>query len=106
MGRDSVIQDRWIRQDFTFFGNGRGATDAANALRQLGFDPVVVDEEVSGDGYWHVAAFKVTRLDKEELGRLRRSLTDVAERFGGEYIGWKFAQRGDGSFPDPSRPLM
>ena len=87
-----------MRHSFTFFGNADGAAGAAAALRQLGFDPVDVDEEVSGDGYWHVAPFKVGDVAGE-------GLRELAARFSGDYVGCEIAVLGDGSRPDPARPL-
>jgi hypothetical protein len=87
-----------MRCSFTFFGNRDGASNAAAALRVLGFDPIAVDEEVSGDGFWHVAAFKVGEVPEVELRQL-------AGRFGGTYLGSSLAVLGDGSLPDPDQPL-
>lgn len=103
--REGVTGEQWLRHHFTFFGNQGGAAEAGTALLRLGFDPVDADEEVAGDGYWHVSAFKVTPLQAEELVALRRRLNEVAERLLGNYTGWELARLGDGSLADPRRPL-
>jgi hypothetical protein len=96
--RGLPARHQWMRYSFTFFGNAEGAAKAAASLRQSGFDPVDVDEETSGDGYWHVAAFKVGDFPEPELRAL-------AERFGGQYVDCTPAVLGDGSTPEPDRPL-
>ena len=81
--QEGVTGERWVRHDFTFFGNARGAADAAAELRRLAFDPVIADEEVSADGYWHVAAFSVSRLQAESFARQSKTLENLAWQFGG-----------------------
>lgn len=103
--REGVAGRQWLRHHFTFFGNGEGAAFLGDELRERGFE-VVVDEEVTGDTYWHVAAFRLELLDAEDLDRTREELSTLATRFGGDYTGWDVARRGDDSIPDPTKPIF
>ena len=103
--RRGVAGDQWLRHHFTFLANEAGAELAAGELRSLGFRHVVVDEEVTGDAYWHVAAFRVESLDDDHLAGRRAALSELATRHGGDYTGWDLAELGDGSVPDPTNPL-
>ncbi|HYJ50563.1 MAG TPA: ribonuclease E inhibitor RraB [Microbacterium sp.] len=102
--REGVLGRQWLRHHFTFFGNAEGAKLVGNELTERGFD-VVVDEDVAGDTHWHVAAFRVERLDADELTGTRMELTSLATAHGGDYTGWDVARLGDGTMPDPTKPI-
>jgi hypothetical protein len=92
----------WMRHDMTFFFNEAGAKAAVKELERDGF-AVVADEEVTGDSYWHVAAFRVqTDAGAHEASNRMESL---ATRLGGKYCGWELVHLGDGSLPNPLKPL-
>jgi hypothetical protein len=79
---------------------GGGSPDAvADWLKARGFD-VMVDEEITGDGYWHVAAFRRDRLEPTSLLELNRELSDLAGRYGGTYDGWDGMRDGLGRWSD------
>ena len=97
--------EQWLRHHFTFFFNRTGALAACDELTRLGFRGVIGDEEVTGDDYWHVAAFRIEALREDCLAASRTQLEELAQRLGGNYTGWDVARRGDGSLPDPAKPL-
>ena len=103
--RRGVAGDQWLRHGFTFLANEDGAELAAGELRSLGFRHLAVDEEVTGDTYWHVAAFRVESPDDDQLAGRRTALSELAARHGGHYTGWDLAELGNGSVPDPTNPL-
>jgi hypothetical protein len=66
---------------------GREPTEFASELVDLGFE-VIVDEELSGDGYWHVAASRQETLTESSLAAIRSMLATSAERHNMTYDGW------------------
>lgn len=59
------------------------------ALSAMGVADVVVDEEISGDGWWHVAAFTTLRLTPEAVRESKRQMMRVAAATGIRYHGWE-----------------
>lgn len=59
------------------------------ALFAVGVAEVVVDEEISGDGWWHVAAFTTLRLTPEAIRESKRQMMRLAVATGIHYHGWK-----------------
>ena len=59
------------------------------ALSAMGVAEVVVDEEISGDGRWHVAAFTTLRLTPETICEAKRQMMRLAAATGIRYHGWK-----------------
>ena len=59
------------------------------ALFAMGAEEVVVDEEVSGDGWWHVAAFTTLRLTPEAVRKSKQQMMQLAVATGIRYDGWK-----------------
>jgi hypothetical protein len=55
----------------------------------MGVADVVVDEEISGDGYWHVAAFTTLRLTPEAIRESMRQMMLLAVATGIRYNGWQ-----------------
>ncbi|MEU0883357.1 ribonuclease E inhibitor RraB [Lentzea sp. NPDC005914] len=58
-------------------------------MRELAIIDVVVDEEVSGDGYWHVAAFGTLPLVEAEVSQAERQMERIAQDSDAKYDGWK-----------------
>jgi hypothetical protein len=52
-----------------FFSPGRHPATIVRALHDLAIVDVVVDEEVTGDGNWHVAAFTTLPLTAPNTNR-------------------------------------
>ena len=64
------------------------------ALSAMGVAEVVVDEEISGDGRWHVAAFTTLRLTPETIREAKRQMMRLAVATGIRYHGWKVTLNG------------
>lgn len=58
-GRDLVVP---VSVTHFFSSPGRHPQAVVRDLNDLEINDVVVDEEVTGDGYWHVAAFTTCLL--------------------------------------------
>ena len=102
---EGLAGEQWLHHGFTFFFNRAGAMAACEELKQFGFTKVIGDEETSGDGYWHVTAFRVETLSEDRLAETRTRLEELAQRLGGKYTGWDVVRLGDESVPDPTKPL-
>lgn len=75
-----------------FFGLGSpGDRPVATeeALSAMGITDVVVDEEISGDGWWHVATFPMLRLTPEAIVGAKRLMMRLAVATGIRYHGWQ-----------------
>ncbi|GAA0233494.1 hypothetical protein GCM10010492_35440 [Saccharothrix mutabilis subsp. mutabilis] len=72
-----------------FSSPGRHPEAIVRGLSDLGLDDVVVDEEVTGDGFWHVAAFTEYRLTAADVGAAESEMQRIASDAGGRYDGWK-----------------
>jgi hypothetical protein len=83
LGTDPVIIGHY------FSSPGRHPGNLAEELRKLGFEPVV-DEEVTGDGLWHVAAFRLDALTESALSDLKAAMSQVAGRHKATYDGWEW----------------
>jgi hypothetical protein len=59
------------------------------ALSAMGVAEIVVDEEISGDGRWHVAAFTTLRLTPEEIRESKQQMMRLAAATGIRYHGWQ-----------------
>jgi hypothetical protein len=59
------------------------------ALSVLGITDVTVDEEVTGDGYWHVAAFATCLLAVSEASRIEHRMEQIAQEANATYDGWQ-----------------
>ena len=74
-----------------FFSPGVYPVQAVAALRGMGIDDVVVDEEVSGDRYWHVTAFHTLALTAGAIAEAKREMGRVATQADVRYDGWRVA---------------
>lgn len=63
-------------------------TSAIVALRSKGITEIVVDEEVTGDGFWHVAAFSTLLLTDSAIQAAHRAMEELAAQTGVQYDGW------------------
>jgi alkylation response protein AidB-like acyl-CoA dehydrogenase len=94
------VSARWITH--RFFVQGDPPTGLVRELEDAGWADIVVDEEVSGDGYWHVAASRVEAAD----GRSdERELRTLARRYGATYNGSDPTVYSDGTYPRADGPL-
>ena len=59
------------------------------ALSAMGVAEVIADEEISGDGWWHVAAFTTLRLTPEAVHESKRQMMRLAVATGIRYHGWQ-----------------
>ena len=59
------------------------------ALSAMGITHVTVDEEISGDGWWHVAAFPMLQLTPEAIVGAKRLMRRLAAATGIRYHGWQ-----------------
>jgi len=74
-----------------FFGlESPGARPVATeeALSAMGVTDVVVDEEITGDGWWFVAAFTAVRLTPEAIRESKQQMMRLAAATGIRYNGW------------------
>lgn len=75
---------------FSFIFNRTGARAAVEELRRLGWPSVGMDEELTGDDFWHVYAHRRRGvLSEAGVGELRREMEAVAERHGGTFDTWE-----------------
>jgi hypothetical protein len=74
----------------THFFSSPGCHPAAvvRALRELAITDVVVDEEITGDGYWHVAAFTAILLTPRVVDQTENRMEQMARDAGARYDGW------------------
>ena len=55
----------------------------------MGVAEVIVDEEISGDGWWHVSAFTTLWLTPETIRASKRQMMRLAVATGVRYDGWQ-----------------
>ncbi|HEX8099305.1 MAG TPA: ribonuclease E inhibitor RraB [Actinomycetota bacterium] len=70
-----------------FSSPGHRPDELADELRGEGFD-VILDEELTGDGFWHAAALRREALTESALSNLKTAMRQVAERYRANYDGW------------------
>jgi hypothetical protein len=69
---------------FSFIFNRTGGLAACDELRTLGWPDLDLEEELTGDDCWHVAAHRLRiALNEASIIRLRSQMEDIAERHGG-----------------------
>lgn len=75
-------------------------------LERQGFE-AVADEELTGDGFWHVAAFRREPVDESHLRRVLREAQALAISNGAQYDGWTWrttvAEQRQHRSPDPEQ---
>lgn len=83
-------------------GSRPNATE--EALSAIGVAEVIVDEEISGDGWWHVTAFTTLRLSPEAIRESERQMMRLAVATGVRYDGWQVTLNaaGGGQFREPT----
>ncbi|GLY88172.1 ribonuclease E inhibitor RraB [Actinoallomurus iriomotensis] len=62
---------------------------AEAALVDLGVRDIVADEELTGDGHWHLAAFDSLLLSPETILRREEQMHHLAWATDVRYDGWK-----------------
>jgi len=88
IGRD-VSEPVKVTYVFVLESPGPRPDATEEALLAMGAAEVVVDEEVSGDGWWHVAAFTTLRLTPEAIRKSKQQMMRLAVAHGIRYAGWK-----------------
>jgi len=83
-----------VSHAFSFESNPHGAHALAAELRKRRFTRVWVGEEVTGDGYWHVAARRLQSLDQRAFANASRTMRRLAVEHGGHYDGWSVLSNG------------
>jgi hypothetical protein len=74
---------------FSLSSPGARPVAAEAALADLGIWDVVADEELTGDGHWHLAAFDSLRLAPETVRRREEQLHRLAQVTNVRYDGGK-----------------
>jgi hypothetical protein len=88
-----LAEPRWISHGFSFPFYAEGAFAVASVLRRRrGFERVWVGEEITGDGYWHVVAWRRQSVTHRALSNARRLMGKLAADHGGVYDGWSHAR--------------
>ena len=87
-GRDTSAPVR-VTYFFGLESPGSRPDATEEALLAMGVAEVVVDEEISGDGWWHVAAFTTLRLTPETIRGSKRQMMQLAVATGVRYHGWQ-----------------
>jgi Regulator of ribonuclease activity B len=96
----------WVAHYFSFFESTVAQRRAFRADLQaagLGADPgeVGADEELTGDGYWHLWAFSHLKANRETLIDAHRRARQIAEAHGARYDEWCLMRDRDGSLHAP-----
>lgn len=88
--REGVVlgESRLVTQFFSFPLERDGAHGAHLELQVRGWSEVVIDEEVTGDDYWHIAAFRLQTITAGAVSQMRDEMEDLARRYQGVYDGW------------------
>ena len=88
LGRDMSAPVR-VTYFFGLESPGSYPDATEEALSAMGIAEVTVDEEISGDGWWHVAAFTTLRLTPETIREFEQQMMRLAVVTGIRYHGWK-----------------
>lgn len=87
-GRDISAPVR-VTHFFGLASPGSRPDAAEEALSAMGVTEVVVDEEISGYGWWHIAAFTTLRLTADEIRKSMQQMTLLGAATGICYVGWQ-----------------
>jgi hypothetical protein len=84
----------WVAHYFSFFESTHEQRDAFRVdLRAvgLGVEPgeIGADEELTGDGYWHLWAFSQLAATREALGDAHHRAGEIGETHGVRYDDWR-----------------
>jgi hypothetical protein len=98
----SANDEIWVAHYFSFFRSSRvdrrAMRDALLAAGLgVGEGEVSADEEVTGDGFWHLWAFTVMEATEEALLRADAQARAVAELHGARYDEWAVMRGIDGT---------
>ena len=85
VGRDVSVP---VEVTHSFSSPGLHPAAIVSALRDSGIVDVVVDEELTGDGFWHVAAFTALRLTAPDVDRAENLMARIARDTSARYDGW------------------
>ena len=98
----------WVAHYFSFFESTREQRSAfRDDLRAvgLGVEPtgeIGSDEEITGDGYWHLWAFSLLPANREALVDAHRRAREIAEAHGVRYDEWCVMRDANGALRVPS----
>jgi len=95
--RDEIVRAIRAGRDLTkpvavtyfFSTQGSKPIEAEVALKEYGVNRVIIDEEISGDGYWHIAAFTGVQLTAPAIGYVNKEMESIAAKTRVKYDGWK-----------------
>jgi Regulator of ribonuclease activity B len=87
-GRD-VSAPVGVTHFFSLASPGARPVATDTALAELGKLEVVADEELTGDGYWHVAAFGSLMLTGVAIRQVEAQMNNLAGITGVRYDGWQ-----------------
>jgi hypothetical protein len=73
---------------FSLVSPGEYPSATVGGLSAMGVTDLVVDEQISGDGWWFVAAFPMLRLTPEAIVGAKRLMMRLAVATGIRYDGW------------------
>lgn len=94
--------ERPIAVFFSFIFNRAGAIAAVDELRDLGWPEPGMDEELTGDDFWHVYAHgRRGRLSEAGILELRREMEGVADHYGGSFDGWEVGRGSELKYGKP-----
>jgi hypothetical protein len=94
--------DVWVAHYFIFFQSSRGERRSLReALLAVGLGTgegeVGADEELTGDGYWHLWAFTLVKATEQALLGADAQARAVAESHGARYDEWSIMRGIDGT---------
>jgi hypothetical protein len=87
-GRD-VSSPVGVTHFFSLSSPGAWPVATEAALADLGVRDVIADEELTGDGYWHLAAFDFLLLAPGTVHRREEQMHHLARVTDVRYDGWK-----------------
>lgn len=87
-GRD-VSTPVGVTHFFSLTSPGTRPAATETALVELGMLEVVADGELTGDGYWHVAAFGSLMLTAMAIRQVEEQMNNLAVTTSVRYDGWQ-----------------
>ncbi|WP_258942158.1 ribonuclease E inhibitor RraB [Actinomadura luteofluorescens] len=84
---------------------GRRPVGLEEALTATGVKDLVVDEEVTNDGHWHIAAYTALLLEPHALRGAELQMAQIAAEENCVYDGWHVTLTvGEGPAGEPQAP--
>jgi hypothetical protein len=85
-GRDL---SREVKITHFFSATGSEPLPTRALLEAEGMDEIIVDEELAGDGFWHIAAFTTLLLSPANANDAQDAMERIAQNTGVRYDGWR-----------------